>query len=138
MRCRASVSGNCLQMTEGWGHCDYGECEIGIMNEDWINTEKPGNGIGPVCKYCDRLIDWHPGDHAEDCPEYRDEERPPLPLWAKPHRRLDVSWDHNTEPPVPLVCIVEEWSDGYPGISIKDKDESLRMMWDEIQWLRGY
>lgn len=34
----------------------------------WINEDAPPNGIGPVCLYCDRLIDWGPTDHGKACP----------------------------------------------------------------------
>lgn len=38
-------------------------------DRSWIRKEEPGkgNGIGPVCKHCHRLVDWHPVDHALDC-----------------------------------------------------------------------
>lgn len=39
-------------------------------SEDWINPDADPNGIGPVCRHCDLLIDWHPIDHAPGCPEY--------------------------------------------------------------------
>jgi hypothetical protein len=34
---------------------------------DWVDHDATPNGIGPVCKFCHRLIDWHPVDHALDC-----------------------------------------------------------------------
>lgn len=34
----------------------------------WINENAPPNGIGPVCLFCDKLIDWAPTDHGDDCP----------------------------------------------------------------------
>lgn len=34
----------------------------------WVNEERPPNGIGPVCLYCDNLIDWGPRDHSIPCP----------------------------------------------------------------------
>lgn len=34
----------------------------------WINENSPPNGIGPVCLFCDLLIDWGPTDHAPKCP----------------------------------------------------------------------
>lgn len=37
----------------------------------WIDHEAPPNGIGPVCNYCDRLVDWPPRDHAMACPVRR-------------------------------------------------------------------
>lgn len=37
----------------------------------WINHEAPPNGIGPVCLFCDRLIDWPPTDHTLACPVRR-------------------------------------------------------------------
>lgn len=42
------------------------------MIPEWVNTEAAPNGIGPVCKYCDRLIDSHPTDHALSCSEQAD------------------------------------------------------------------
>lgn len=34
----------------------------------WINEDASPNGIGPVCLYCDKLIDWGPADHTIECP----------------------------------------------------------------------
>lgn len=34
---------------------------------DWVDESAESNGIGPVCKYCNRLIDAHPNDHAVGC-----------------------------------------------------------------------
>ena len=34
---------------------------------DWIDETVEGNGIGPVCRHCERLIDRHPLDHAPGC-----------------------------------------------------------------------
>lgn len=33
----------------------------------WVDHDAPANGIGPVCKDCGNLIDWHP-DHKLGCP----------------------------------------------------------------------
>lgn len=38
------------------------------MSDWWVSRKAKPNGVGPVCKFCDRLIDSHPGDHALDCP----------------------------------------------------------------------
>lgn len=35
---------------------------------EWIDRDAQPNGIGPVCKDCHQLIDWHPVDHALGCP----------------------------------------------------------------------
>lgn len=95
-RCRASISGNCLKMTEGWDHCDDGECELGI---NWRKEEV-------------------------------EEQRSSYPL-------ISVAWDRNVDPPIPLVCTVGEYGDGSPGVCIYDRNESLRLMWAEIERLRG-
>jgi len=34
----------------------------------WVNQEAEPNGIGPVCLFCDRLIDLGPRDHGPFCP----------------------------------------------------------------------
>lgn len=52
----------------------------------WIDRKKPGNGIGPVCKVCDNLIDWAPSDHEPYCtvPGYfgiTREPRKPIVPW---------------------------------------------------------
>lgn len=41
-----------------------------VKGEDdwWINHEAEPNGIGPVCLFCDKLIDWAPRDHTRRCP----------------------------------------------------------------------
>lgn len=102
------------------------------MNDDWINHNAPPNGIAPVCKYCNCLVDWI-SDHDSSCKEYRDEPAPKH--WVTD--RIDVSWDHSVDPPVPLVTTLETAADGFLVISLKDKDESLRLMWAEIKRLGG-
>lgn len=37
----------------------------------WVNHDAEPNGIGPVCLFCDRLVDWAPRDHTMDCPVRR-------------------------------------------------------------------
>lgn len=40
-----------------------------VKGDDWwIDEEAEPNGIGPVCIFCKRLIDWALRDHAEACP----------------------------------------------------------------------
>lgn len=34
---------------------------------EWIDHDAPPNGIGPICRDCGNLIDWHPVDHALGC-----------------------------------------------------------------------
>lgn len=34
----------------------------------WIDEEAFPNGIGPICLFCKRLIDWAETDHSEACP----------------------------------------------------------------------
>lgn len=39
-----------------------------VKGKDWWVDEKARpNGIGPVCFFCGRLIDWAPRDHKEKC-----------------------------------------------------------------------
>src|SRR5687768_9209662 len=43
-----------------------------VKGDDWwINHDASPNGIGPVCLFCDRLIDWGPADHLIRCPVRR-------------------------------------------------------------------
>lgn len=45
-----------------------------VKGEDWwADHDAPSNGIGPVCLFCSRLIDWGPRDHsvAPLCPVRR-------------------------------------------------------------------
>lgn len=44
--------------------CPPGHCP----EPEWIDHNATPNGIGPVCKDCHLLIDWHPVDHALGCP----------------------------------------------------------------------
>lgn len=37
----------------------------------WVDHEASPNGIGPVCLFCSRLIDWGPRDHGRACPVRR-------------------------------------------------------------------
>lgn len=39
-----------------------------VRGEDWWVDESKQNGIGAVCFFCDKLIDWPPTDHAKKCP----------------------------------------------------------------------
>lgn len=40
-----------------------------VKGEDWwVNENAAPNGIGPVCAFCDNLIDWGPTDHGRKCP----------------------------------------------------------------------
>jgi hypothetical protein len=52
---------------EGIHGCDG--CCVGTyyVEDDWIDYDATPNGIGHICKFCKRLIDWHPVDHALDC-----------------------------------------------------------------------
>lgn len=34
----------------------------------WVDENAKPNGIGPICFFCGRLIDWPPTDHSEVCP----------------------------------------------------------------------
>jgi hypothetical protein len=46
----------------------------------WIDEEAEPNGIGPICIFCKKLIDWAPRDHAEACPVrtyINEDEEPP-------------------------------------------------------------
>lgn len=41
-------------------------------NDDWwIDLEAEPNGIGPICLFCSKLIDWGPRDHTLACPVRR-------------------------------------------------------------------
>lgn len=46
--------------------CPPGHCP----EKEWIDKNAQPNGIGPVCKYCHKLIDWDPFDHALDCARF--------------------------------------------------------------------
>lgn len=43
-------------------------CSIPNSDPEWVDQDASPNGIGPVCKDCHQLIDWHPVDHALGCP----------------------------------------------------------------------
>lgn len=39
-----------------------------VKGDDWwVDHEAEPNGIGPVCLFCNRLIDWGPRDHEPAC-----------------------------------------------------------------------
>lgn len=43
-----------------------------VKGDDWwIDEEAEPNGIGPVCLFCKKLIDWAPRDHSQTCPVTR-------------------------------------------------------------------
>lgn len=55
-----------------------------VRGEDnWWVDESRKNGVGPVCFFCNRLIDWEPTDHDKKCPvrDYVDMDQEP-PNWA--------------------------------------------------------
>jgi len=50
-----------------------------VKGDDWwVDEEAKPNGIGPVCLFCKKLIDWAPRDHAIACPvrTYLTQEEP--------------------------------------------------------------
>lgn len=47
---------------------DYIRLYAAFGDDWWIDQTAPPNGIGPMCLYCNRLIDWAPVDHGKGCP----------------------------------------------------------------------
>ena len=43
VRCKASISGHCLSLSEGWSYCEEGECVYGAFY-----GEMPDDGNGPA------------------------------------------------------------------------------------------
>lgn len=39
--------------------------------EDWWVNHGESSADGPVCLFCDKIIDWAPGDHEVACPVRR-------------------------------------------------------------------
>lgn len=41
-------------------------------NDWWVNHEAgTGDGLAPVCLFCDKIVDWAPSDHEVACPVRR-------------------------------------------------------------------
>lgn len=49
---------------------DFVEVHDYWNDPEWVDQNAAPNGIGPICKYCHRLIDWSPTDHAIDCSRF--------------------------------------------------------------------
>lgn len=54
-----------------------------VKGDNWWVDDSKQNGIGPVCIFCKRLIDWPPTDHGKKCPmwDHVDMNQEP-PEWA--------------------------------------------------------
>lgn len=40
-----------------------------VKGDDWwVDENAEPNGIGPICYFCKKLIDWGPTDHGKKCP----------------------------------------------------------------------
>lgn len=70
-------------MTENISWSEFRRLQASKGNDDWwIDQEAETNGIGPVCLFCNKLIDWAPRDHTPICPvrkffRFEDEEITP-------------------------------------------------------------
>ena len=50
---------------------EYRRLRVTKGDDWWIDHDADPNGIGPVCLYCNRLVDWAPRDHTVACPVRR-------------------------------------------------------------------
>lgn len=50
---------------------EYRRLKATMGDDWWIDESAPPNGIGPVCLFCEKLIDWGPTDHTIPCPVRR-------------------------------------------------------------------
>ncbi len=86
---------------------------------DWVDPDAEPNGIGPICRHCGLLIDWHPFDHADDCPERGDQPRPardPVSEYEERQFTITVKWkplrDIERER-VAVDYIVKRWTESF-------------------------
>jgi hypothetical protein len=49
---------------------------------------------------------------------------------------ISVAWDHNVDPPVPLVIDRVRMDDGFPSLVMRDNNESLRRIWERLEALQ--